>query len=108
MTSPLQAIRKKCVECSGGSWKEARACPCTDCSLWAFRLGKKPQEADAGPYKEYRPRKKKDAIWAARTWDWKNVIYIFEQNENYIVGDETFEKLEAAKIKMREDINALL
>lgn len=38
--TPLKAIRKKCVECSGGSVKEVRECEHTDCSLFKNRFGK--------------------------------------------------------------------
>lgn len=41
-TSPIKAIRKNCVECSGGSPKEARLCVHTGCPLWPFRMGKSP------------------------------------------------------------------
>jgi hypothetical protein len=36
------AVRKHCKECSGGSVKEVRLCPATECFLWRFRFGKKP------------------------------------------------------------------
>ena len=34
-----QAIRKKCLECSGGSPKEVTLCLIVDCPLWPFRFG---------------------------------------------------------------------
>jgi hypothetical protein len=40
--SPIKAIRAKCVDCSGGSWAEARLCSLTHCALWAFRMGHNP------------------------------------------------------------------
>jgi hypothetical protein len=40
LLSPLKAIRKKCVECSGGSFKEVRECKHNDCSLFNNRMGK--------------------------------------------------------------------
>ncbi len=39
--TPLQAIRAKCMECSGGSPKEVRLCPCTQCPLYPFRFGRR-------------------------------------------------------------------
>jgi hypothetical protein len=42
ITSPLKAIRAKCLDCSNGSWKEVELCPCKTCDLWAFRFGKNP------------------------------------------------------------------
>lgn len=33
---PLQAIRAKCLECSGGIKAEVYKCPIQDCPLWIF------------------------------------------------------------------------
>lgn len=41
ITSPIKAIREKCLECSG-SRNEAKECNVTSCALYAFRLGKNP------------------------------------------------------------------
>ena len=41
-TSPIKAIRAKCIDCSGGSMAEARLCALTHCALWAFRMGHNP------------------------------------------------------------------
>lgn len=38
-TSPIKAVRAKCVDCSGGSAAEARKCLAVECPLWAFRMG---------------------------------------------------------------------
>jgi hypothetical protein len=40
--TPLQAIRKKCLDCSVFSPKEVRLCPSTDCSIYPFRFGSNP------------------------------------------------------------------
>jgi hypothetical protein len=37
--TPLQAIKKKCLECSGGDRKEAEACELKKCPLHPYRLG---------------------------------------------------------------------
>jgi len=42
--SPLRAIKEKCFECSGAIRGESKRCLDTDCSLWPFRLGKKPKK----------------------------------------------------------------
>ncbi len=44
--SPYQAIRTKCVDCSGGSYREVTLCPVVDCPLWAWRLGVHPETAE--------------------------------------------------------------
>lgn len=42
ITSPLRAIRAKCIDCSGGSLSEVRLCPCKRCPLWPFRNASNP------------------------------------------------------------------
>ncbi|WP_164845556.1 hypothetical protein [Anaerosphaera multitolerans] len=34
-----QAIRKKCLDCSGQSFKEVKECPIKKCPLYRYRLG---------------------------------------------------------------------
>ena len=41
-STPLRAIRAKCLDCSCGSVNEVKLCPITDCSLYPYRLGKNP------------------------------------------------------------------
>ena len=41
MSSPLKAIREKCLDCNGTAL-EVKLCPCTDCALHPFRFGKNP------------------------------------------------------------------
>lgn len=38
----IKAIRAKCLDCSGGSSAEVKACELTHCPLHKFRLGKNP------------------------------------------------------------------
>lgn len=40
--SPLTAIRRNCVSCVGGSYKEVDRCASFDCHLWEFRFGQRP------------------------------------------------------------------
>jgi len=39
-TTPLKAIRQKCIDCSAFELKEVRECPSEDCSLYPLRMGK--------------------------------------------------------------------
>ena len=39
----LQAIRRKCLDCSCFQPGEVRECPLTTCGLWPFRLGRDPE-----------------------------------------------------------------
>ncbi len=42
--SRAKAIRKKCLECCGGSPREVRLCAITDCPLWSYRSGRVPRK----------------------------------------------------------------
>ncbi len=48
ITTPLQAIRKKCYECSNNQYWEIRGCLVTDCPLYEFRNGRIPQRQKEG------------------------------------------------------------
>jgi hypothetical protein len=43
--SAYQAIRAKCIECSGDSRAEVRNCLVDDCPLWMWRMGIHPETA---------------------------------------------------------------
>lgn len=43
--TPLQAIKKHCLDCRFGSRKEVVSCEDEDCNLYPFRLGKNPFHA---------------------------------------------------------------
>lgn len=51
-TSPIRAIRAKCLDCCGGSESEARKCTATSCPLWPLRMGKNVYHAKARQYGE--------------------------------------------------------
>lgn len=42
ITSPLKAIRAYCLNCCLENAAEVKACPCSDCYLYPFRLGSNP------------------------------------------------------------------
>lgn len=42
ITSPIKAIRAKCIDCCAGDKNEVKLCTCPDCALYPFRLGKNP------------------------------------------------------------------
>lgn len=39
---PLEAIRRKCLDCSCYQPSEVRSCEALECSLWPFRAGRYP------------------------------------------------------------------
>ena len=45
---PLKAIRLKCLDCSNGSFNEVRLCPCIECTLHPYRMGKRPKKYTQG------------------------------------------------------------
>ena len=42
----LQAIRRKCLDCSCYQPSEVRLCPATACELWPYRFGRDPSPRD--------------------------------------------------------------
>lgn len=44
LTSPLKAIRAKCIDCCCGSKHEVKMCTAKNCPLWLFRMGHKPKK----------------------------------------------------------------
>jgi hypothetical protein len=46
-TSPLKAIRAKCIDCSNYDRTEVRKCIAANCPLWPFRMGKNPFDSRA-------------------------------------------------------------
>ena len=41
-TTPIRAIREKCLDCCAGNKTEVRLCPSASCSLHPFRMGHNP------------------------------------------------------------------
>lgn len=48
ITTPLQAIRRKCYECSNNQYWEIRGCLVKLCPLYEFRNGHIPQKSKDG------------------------------------------------------------
>ncbi len=43
-TTPIKAIRAKCLDCCCGKATEVNLCPAKDCPLHPFRFGKNPNQ----------------------------------------------------------------
>jgi hypothetical protein len=41
--TPVKAIRAKCLDCCCGQMKEVKECRILRCSLYPYRMGKRPQ-----------------------------------------------------------------
>ena len=44
--SPLKAVRRKCIECAGGSADSAAKCKMYSCPLWDYRFGTNPYKKE--------------------------------------------------------------
>jgi len=42
ITSPIKAIRAKCLDCCCNNSNEVKLCPASECPLHPFRFGKNP------------------------------------------------------------------
>jgi len=42
LLTPIKSIRVKCLDCSNYQYKEVRLCPVKSCSLYPYRMGKRP------------------------------------------------------------------
>lgn len=42
-----QAIKAKCLDCCCGERIEVKLCPCKDCPLWSYRLGKEVSDEES-------------------------------------------------------------
>ena len=62
--SPMEAIRAKCLDCSGGSLQEVRLCAHVACPSWPFRMGKNPWRAP--PSEAQREARRESAARMAR------------------------------------------
>jgi len=43
----MKALRAKCLDCSGGSAREAKLCVIRECPLWVYRFGKRPENVES-------------------------------------------------------------
>jgi len=50
--TPLKTIRQKCLDCSNFQPSEVKKCPCTDCPLYAYRMGSNPNRKGKGYFAE--------------------------------------------------------
>ena len=54
--TPMKAIRLKCLDCCCNQVNEVRLCPCRDCSLYAFRMGKNPNRQGIANKGSFAPK----------------------------------------------------
>jgi len=47
--TPMKAIRAKCLDCMCDQVKEIRLCPTKKCTLYPYRMGRRPKEGDITP-----------------------------------------------------------
>lgn len=44
--TPIQSIRKKCLDCSNNQYAEVRECSVKNCPLFIYRYGRRPKSND--------------------------------------------------------------
>ena len=42
--TPIKAIRQKCLDCSGWQASEVKLCTMVECTLYPYRMGKRPKD----------------------------------------------------------------
>jgi hypothetical protein len=55
--TPIKAIRKKCLDCCCGQFKEVRNCTTINCALYPYRFGHRPDKTTVDTIKEFYDEK---------------------------------------------------
>lgn len=55
--TPIKAIRAKCLDCSANQIVEVRECHIKNCSLWPYRMGKRP-DVEGKPKRVLSPERR--------------------------------------------------
>ncbi len=55
--TPIKTIRKKCLDCAGGQYKQVRLCNALSCPLYPYRMGKRPNQSTLESLKQYYEEK---------------------------------------------------
>lgn len=64
--TPVKAIRKNCLACSGGSAVEVKECPMNTCPLYPFRFGKSPGRKPMSEERRKEASKRFKKMWAEK------------------------------------------
>lgn len=65
--TPVKAIRAKCLDCSCNQTKEVKECPVKNCTLYPYRLGKRPRatsESETYSFKKGNETASKDQVFS--------------------------------------------
>jgi len=52
-STPIKAIRKKCLDCCCDQVKEVRLCTAINCPLYPYRMGRRPDQDTLDCMEEY-------------------------------------------------------
>jgi len=55
--TPVKSMRKKCIQCASGRYKEVRLCTVIKCAIYPYRFGKRPTKEIIDTIKEYYAEK---------------------------------------------------
>lgn len=85
--NPLRAIRRKCLDCSGGSTLEVKECVMNQCALWPFRFGRNPylaqaQEEPEEALESLEERSAQQPAASEAACDLPKASHLAEQNED--------------------------
>jgi hypothetical protein len=61
--SRIKAIRKKCLECCCDQYKEIELCPTQTCSLYEFRFGRNPTDAEIAAVQDVKIFGRDKELW---------------------------------------------
>ena len=51
--TPIKAMRKKCIDCTAGSYKEIRLCMIVECAIYPYRFGRRPSKVVVDTLKRF-------------------------------------------------------
>jgi len=51
--TPVKSIRKKCLQCTAERYKEVRFCLVTECAIYPYRMGRRPDKSTIESLKKH-------------------------------------------------------
>ena len=55
--TPVNAIRKKCIDCCNDQYEEIRNCTVINCALYPYRMGHRPDTATIDTLRDFNDEK---------------------------------------------------
>ena len=90
--TPLRAIKIHCIDCQGWQRTAVKDCPVTDCTLWAYRFGKRPSKELTDIVENTEDRfaecKKRTGIGVSRGGGSESAKYLLKYREERRYAEE--------------------